>query len=119
MLKGLAYEDRIEEKDAYDIIYSLLNYQDGPASVAEAFVALENRLPEDPMLAQTLDILRRRFASDDAVEGHRKDCPQSYARFLTDPSHPTRDLINRRSAATAIETFLREVAEQKRGTNSS
>lgn len=39
-LKCLAYEDRIEEKDAYDIIYGLTYYQEGPVSVAGAFTAL-------------------------------------------------------------------------------
>ncbi len=35
VLKALAFSDRGERKDAYDLVYTLVNYGDGPASVAQ------------------------------------------------------------------------------------
>lgn len=107
-LKCLAYEDRFEEKDAYDIVYCLTYYQEGPASVASAFSSLMAKLPGDPLLKRTLEILQSRFATD-IVEGNRKDGPQSYARFLADPGRSERNRLHRRNAATTVEDFLRKV----------
>ena len=109
-LKCLAYEDRFEEKDAYDIVYTLTYFADGPASVAEEFRALSSRFPADPILAKTVEILRNRFASD-AVDGYRKDGPTSYARFLADPGRSDRNLLHRRNAAEAVEAFLAAIAQ--------
>jgi hypothetical protein len=109
-LKCLAYEDRFEEKDAYDIIYSLTYYQEGPASAAQAFSALMAKLPGDPLVARALEILQSRFASN-AVEGYRKDGPQSYARFLANPGRSEHDILHRRNAATVVESFLQQVKQ--------
>ncbi|MCW3096337.1 MAG: hypothetical protein JWL77_1955 [Chthonomonadaceae bacterium] len=107
-LKCLAYEDRFEEKDAYDIVYCLTYYHEGPASVASAFSALMDKLPDDLLLKRALDILQSRFGTG-VVEGHRKDGPQSYARFLADPGRTERDRLHRRNAATVVEDFLQRV----------
>jgi hypothetical protein len=107
-LKCLAYEDRFEEKDAYDIVYCLTHYQEGPVASAQAFSVLLAKLPQDPLLKQALNILQRRFGTD-IVEGYRKDGPQSYARFLADPGRSERDRLHRRDAATVVETFLLHV----------
>src|SRR5207245_1210482 len=37
VLKALAYDDRFEEKDAYDVVYCLMYYDEGPTAVAAAF----------------------------------------------------------------------------------
>ena len=50
VLKCLAYDDRMEEKDAYDIIYCLTYYGSGPEDVANAYAASLVRIPEDPFL---------------------------------------------------------------------
>lgn len=105
VLKCLAYEDRFEEKDAYDIVYCMSYFQDGPASVATAYANLMRKVPNDPMLAKALEILKNRFVSD-TVDGHRKDGPHSYARFLADPGRTERDLIHRRDATTVVEKFF-------------
>lgn len=108
VLKCLAYEDRVEEKDAYDIVYCLSYYGAGPLSVAEEFVSLQSRFPKDLCIERALQTLQRRFASD-SVEGHRKDGPQSYARFLTDPGRSDRDLLHSRNAVSVVEAFLEQV----------
>jgi len=109
VLKCLAYEDRVEEKDAYDIIYCLSYYGEGAPSVAREFTALQSRFPEDPFVERALQTLRSRFATDANTEGHRKDGPHSYARFMTNPGHTERDLVHRRDAAAVVEAFLAEV----------
>ena len=105
-LKALAYEDRVEEKDAYDIIYSLLRYPGGPPAVARAVAAWQAAQPEDVFVPRALAILASRFASDPKVQGERKDGPRSYARFRTDPGRPAEDLRARHEAAAAVESLL-------------
>lgn len=107
-LKCLAYEDRFEEKDAYDIIYCLRYYREGPFSVAAAFADALLRRPNDPFLLRALDILRQRFATD-TLPGYRKDGPVSYARFLANPGRTDRNPVNQRDAAGAVESFLIEL----------
>jgi hypothetical protein len=37
--------------------------------------------PRSPVIREGLDVLRRRFVSDKATEGYRKDGPVSVAKF--------------------------------------
>lgn len=106
VLKALAYEDRIEEKDAYDLIFCLMYYGAGPKDVATEFADRLKRWQEEPLLAKALEILRRRFASDGGGRGDRKDGPVSYARFLTDSGQPDLDMRNRLDAAAVVDLFL-------------
>lgn len=106
VLKCLAYDDRLEEKDAYDIVYCLTHYQSGPDAVAQAYAQSLARRREDPLLVHAIAILRRRFASDATTQGYRKDGPVSYARFLADPGRTDRNVVHQRNAAGAVEAFL-------------
>jgi hypothetical protein len=115
VLKALAYEDRVEEKDAYDLIYCLMRYGCGPEDVANQFADRFARWPEESLLMRAVEILRRRFASSEGISGATKDGPTSYARFLADPGRRTLDARNRQDAAAVVELFLRTLdAEQKR-----
>jgi hypothetical protein len=114
VLKTLAYDDRIEEKDAYDLIYSLAYYGQGPSDVAVQFADRMARWPEEPLLERALDILRRRFASDARTPGARKDGPTSYARFLTNPGQPDFDARNRQDASAVVEAFLGHLDANRR-----
>ena len=109
VLKALAYEDRFEEKDAYDLVYALSYYKDGPTDVARAFMNPPERWSDEPLLRRAVDILRSRFATDDQHEGYVKDGSVSYARFMTDPGQPDMDVGNRRNASGAVELFLSEI----------
>ncbi len=104
VLKALAFEDRNEPKDAYDLIYCLTYYREGPAAVGAAFAAARRAHPGESLLPAALDILRARFATD----GWRKNGPAQYARFLTDPGQPERDAFNRRHAAATVELLLEQ-----------
>jgi len=115
VLKCLAYDDRMEEKDAYDIIYCLSHYQKGPDSVAVSYAASLSRLPTDPLLRKAIDILKNRFASD-ATPGYRKDGPVSYARFHADPSRTDQNAVRQREAATVVEAFLFQLISHSKAT---
>jgi hypothetical protein len=113
VLKCLAFEDRNEPKDAYDIIYALTHYGyalthygQGPEAVAAAIRVWQNRQPAEPLIARTLAILRDRFASDQHTPGYRKNGAAQYARFLTDPGQPERNALHRRQAAATIDRLL-------------
>jgi hypothetical protein len=105
-LKALAYDDRAEEKDAYDLIYCMMYFGNGPTDVAAAFKDRIARWPDETLLTKTIEILRSRFASDEHTPGARKDGPVSYSRFLTDPGQQELDARRRRDAAAVIELFL-------------
>jgi hypothetical protein len=107
MLKAIAYEERAEEKDAYDLVYTISNYDGGPEAVADVFADRAGSAGEDRLwFDRAVAALRSRFASDATTDGHRKDGPTSYARFLTDPAKADQDVLNRRNAAALIEVFL-------------
>ncbi|MCC7369265.1 MAG: hypothetical protein IT306_12625 [Chloroflexi bacterium] len=113
VLKALAYEDRFEEKDAYDLIYCLMHYDDGPTDVAARFAERLARWSDEPLLSRALEILRARFASDERTPGARKDGPISYARFLADPGRRDMDARHRQDAAAVIDVFLQSIDAQR------
>ena len=116
VLKALAYEDRFEEKDAYDLVYCLMHFGRGPEDVAAQFAERLARWPGEPLLPRAVEILRARFASDERTAGARKDGPISYARFLADPGRRDLDARHRQDAAAVVELFLRSLdVEQGRG----
>ena len=100
VLKALAYEERMEEKDAYDLVYCLIHGRGGPMVAGESFRRRLLEWPEEELLPRSLEILRDRFG------GLRRDGPTSYARFQIDVSQQelTRNL--RQEAFTAVTQFL-------------
>ncbi len=79
-LKALAFDQRFERKDAHDLIYCIEHAPEGLDAAAAAFrEALAGK--HGVVLADTLAILRRRFCSDEKVEGFRKDGPVAVALF--------------------------------------
>lgn len=111
VLKALAFDDRGEEKDAYDIVYSMSYYGNGPIDVARAFAHALTGRPDELLYTRAVDILRRRFVSDEQTLGYRKDGPGSYARFLADPGRLDRVPLHRQEAAAVIERFLRHLEQ--------
>lgn len=109
-LKALAYDDRAQPKDAYDLIYCLSHYGQGPEEVAELFAHRMSEWPEETVLGEAIDALRRRFATDERTAGERKDGAYSYANFLADPGRKDQDLLRRRNASAVMELFLERLA---------
>lgn len=73
-LKVRAFVDRHHDKDAYDLVYTLLNHPDGPGGAGDAIAA--SPVIGDPLVVDALQRVRERFADP------RNDGPSSYARFL-------------------------------------
>jgi hypothetical protein len=73
VLKALAFEKRRERKDAYDLVYVLRYYKDGPSSLAAEATA-EERSAES--FAHAAESLRTRFESTE------HDGPVAYADFV-------------------------------------
>jgi hypothetical protein len=73
-LKALAFRERSEQKDAYDLYYILRHAEGGVADIARRI----RSFGPDPSAAKALDILRKDFSEPDLVG------PASVARFLND-----------------------------------
>ncbi len=74
VLKAMALQGRHEPKDAYDLVYVLLHYGDGPAAAGRAMAS--SPVVGQPMVSDALALLRGRFA-DSGTDG-----PAAYATFL-------------------------------------
>ena len=105
VLKALAYEDRVEHKDAYDLIYILMRHPAGPGGVGALFAAKMADNPDEPLYDRALNILVQRFLSDELTDGAAKDGPTSYARF-TAPNDPEEQQGARQNAVATIALFL-------------
>jgi len=73
VLKALAFRDRGENKDAYDLFYVIRNFGVGVSDVADAL----RPLMDDPSAAKAAEILEQDFSDHDAVG------PRRVAEFLT------------------------------------
>lgn len=62
VLKSIAYYNRGQNKDAYDLFYTIRNYGSGPEEVAERFLSLGANEDCD----RALEILRDKFLTTDA-----------------------------------------------------
>lgn len=74
-LKAFAFDHRNERKDAHDLIYCLEHAPGGVTAAKEQFrKELDGKHAET--VRSALDILRKRFASEEKVEGYQKDGPR-------------------------------------------
>lgn len=92
VLKILAFQDRHENKDAYDLIYCLLNYGDGPEDAGRH--AAESAIAGHEQVRSALALLAERFESAD------HDGPHAYAAFLDDGDAD--DVARLRQEAVAV-----------------
>jgi hypothetical protein len=79
-LKAFALDQRNERKDAHDLIYCIEHATGGVTAAKEQFRKELNGKHADT-IRSALDILRKRFASDEKVEGYQKDGPVAVAKF--------------------------------------
>ncbi len=79
-LKAFAFDQRFERKDAHDLIYCIEHAPGGIEVAAEAF-RIELQGKHGAVIAESLAILRNRFAQDANTEGYRKDGPVAVAKF--------------------------------------
>jgi len=99
VLKALAFQDRHDNKDAYDLVFTLLRHTGGPVGAAE--VAAVSPVRTDGQVVAALQLLAERFAEP----GH--DGPTAYANFLADPDDDEEKARLRNEAVAAVIQFLR------------
>lgn len=98
VLKVHAFQDRHENKDAYDLVFTLLFYPGGPAAAGKA--AARSPIADDPQVTAGLQLLDERFAAPDL------DAPAAYATFVANPGDAD-DLARRRQeAVVTVRAFL-------------
>lgn len=98
VLKVLAFQDRHENKDAYDLVFVLLNSHDGPRAAGVAAAA--SPIAGHPQVIEALNLLAERFLD---IE---QDGPAAYAHFLAAPDGREAHAQLRREAVATIRAFL-------------
>jgi hypothetical protein len=79
-LKAFAFDDRVERKDAHDLIYCIEHAPDGLERLADSF-RRERSGKHAAVIELALSILRNRFANDVGAEGFLKDGAVAVAKF--------------------------------------
>ncbi len=98
VLKILAFQDRHENKDAYDLIFCLLNFGDGPQSAGRE--AAHSSVSAHPQVTDALRLAGERFVDVD------RDGPIAYSAFLADPDDADAADRYRREAVASVRAFL-------------
>jgi hypothetical protein len=98
VLKILAFQDRHENKDSYDLVFCLLHFGDGPDAAGRE--AAHSAVARDPQVADALALLAERFADVD------QDGPTAYAAFLADAGDDGETARLRREAVATVRRFL-------------
>ncbi len=98
VLKIFAFQDRHENKDAYDLIFTLLNQDEGPRAAGTAAAA--SPVAGHPQVSEALSLLGERFADI------TQDGPAAYAAFLATPGDQDENTRLRREAVAAVRAFL-------------
>jgi predicted nucleotidyltransferase len=107
VLKIFAFQDRHENKDAYDLIFTLLNFADDPRDAG--IVAARSAVADHPDVADALVLLGERF--QDATQ----DGPHAYATFLAIPDDAQQNARLRQEAVAVIRGFRAGYAEPGSG----
>ena len=98
VLKILAFQDRHENKDSYDLIYCLLNFGEGPEDAGRA--AAQSAIRGEPQVRDALQLLAERFESAD------HDGPHAYGMFLADDGDDQEAARLRQEALAVVREFL-------------
>jgi len=98
VLKIMAFQDRHDNKDGYDLVFTLLNYKGGPKACGE--IASKSVVVDHPLVKEAVTLLHERFA--DA----RQDGPAAYAGFLAQGDNDEEVARLRQEAVATIREFL-------------
>ena len=98
VLKILAFQDRHENKDSYDLIYCLLNFGEGPEEAGRA--AAQSAIRGDSQVHEALQLLAERFESAD------HDGPHAYGAFLAEAGDEEEAARLRQEAVAVVRNFL-------------
>lgn len=102
MLKAFAHEGRTKDKDAYDVVWTLVAHPDGPEEVARD--ARTSPLAAHGVVLESIEVLRRFYATPDEAG------PSRFARFELDrlqeaPTEERRSEL-KRYAHGSVQQFL-------------
>lgn len=103
VLKVFAFQDRHENKDAYDLIFTLLNGEGGPRAVGRAAAA--SPVARRPQVEEAIALLGERFRDTG------QDGPSAYASFLAAPGDDEERARLRQKAVATARAFLTGFAE--------
>lgn len=98
VLKIFAFQDRHDNKDSYDLVFTLANYPGGPVGAAEA--SRQTDIVEEAQVTKALRLLAERFESPD------HDGPVAYANFLTSPDDQEAAARLRNQAIAVVRQYL-------------
>lgn len=98
VLKILAFQDRHENKDSYDLVYCLLNFEEGPEDAGGA--AARSPIRGDAQVGAALRLLAERFETVD------HDGPRAYGAFLADEGDEEQAPRLRQEAVAVVRAFL-------------
>ena len=104
VLKIFAFQDRHENKDAYDLVFTIANYPGGPTAAGRASAA--SPIAGHPQVTEAIALLAARFATAD------HDGPHAYASFLADPDDDEAKARLRNEAVAAIDQYLASLHAQ-------
>lgn len=105
VLKIFAFQDRHENKDAYDLVFTLMNHPDGPEAAGRAAAA--SPIGADQDVGEALALLDQRFR--DAGQ----DGPSAYASFLATPEDEEEAARLRQEAVATARRFLKGFGEAR------
>jgi hypothetical protein len=99
VLKILAFQDRHENKDSYDLVYCLLNVGEGPEEAGRiaSHSAIRHWFAQ---VEEALGLLAGRFESVD------HDGPQAYGAFLGGGADAEAEARLRQEAVAVVREFL-------------
>ncbi|TML04138.1 MAG: hypothetical protein E6G36_07155 [Actinobacteria bacterium] len=98
VLKILAFQDRHENKDAYDLVFTLFNHEGGPRAVGGTCAT--SPVAKREQVEEAVRILDERFR--DA----QQDGPSAYALFLAEPDDEENRARLRQEAVATVRVFL-------------
>ncbi|MGH3401543.1 MAG: hypothetical protein ACRDRJ_03350, partial [Streptosporangiaceae bacterium] len=98
VLKIFAFQDRHENKDAYDLVFTLLNQESGPRASGRAAAA--SIVAQHAQVTEALALLVDRFRDAE------RDGPTAYAAFLAAGDDADQKARLRREAVATVRAFL-------------
>lgn len=105
-LKAFAFDERFERKDAHDLVYCIRHAPGGLHAVAKSLRAARAG-GHTKAVEKALEILRRRFLTDDSTQGYLKDGPVAVAKFELDADEPREtQLLRQRNVAELVKRLL-------------
>lgn len=105
VLKIFAFQDRHDNKDSYDLVFTLGNHPGGPAGAATA--ARRSDIVNESQVTDALHLLAARFDSP------AHDGPNAYANFLAEANDAAAKARLRNEALAVVQQFLTALRFQR------